>query len=115
VTGRDIIAFLQRELRKGVAEAAFDEHLLSHFNAEDLRCRDRYTENGRVTWLPNIGRPRDKTSFWWREALGAQHEQAGLCMCGAGGCGICRCPMGCVLDADAKPLEPKRIAMSNEC
>ena len=59
VTGRDVVDFLQRERRKGLAEAAFEAHLQG-----------------------------------WR---------------------VCRCAIGCVLDADCEPVEPRRFAMSGEC
>ena len=104
VTGREVIDFLQRERRKGLAEAAFEAHLQRMF---DGQRRSRYGES-----------LRDADSVWWREALGEQHKRraaaaaVGLCCCGWR---VCRCPIGCVLDADCEPIEPRRFAMSGEC
>ena len=116
VTGRDVVDFLQRERRKGLAEAAFEAHLQGVF---DRQGRSRYNND----YL------RDCDSAWWREALGEQHKRNrpptclatpaenaaaanGLCCCGWR---VCRCAIGCVLDADCEPVEPRRFAMSGEC
>ena len=111
-----MIEFLQRERHKGLAEATFETHLQTVF---DRQGRSRYRND-------NL---RDADSSWWREALGPQHKRhrrvssfatekeiaefaAGLCRCGMR---VCRCPIGCVLDADGSPVEPQRFAMSEDC
>ena len=113
VTGRAVIDFLHRERRKGVAEAAVETHLQAVFDRQGRSC--------------NRGDSlRDADSVWWREALGPQHKRygrvsrfatekekaefaAGLCRCGMR---VCRCPIGCVVDMDGSPVEPRQFAMS---
>ena len=116
VTGRAVIDFLHRERRKGLAEAAFETHLQAVFDRQGRSC--------------NRGDSlRDADSVWWREALGPQHKRygrvsrfatekekaefaAGLCRCGMR---VCRCPIGCVVDMDGSPVEPRQFAMSEDC
>ena len=116
VTGRDVVDFLQRERRKGLAEAAFEAHLQRIFDSQGRSC---YSNDCL----------RDGDSAWWREALGPQHKRSGalsslatekeratyasaLCSCNMR---VCRCPIGCVLDTHGLPVEPQRFAMSEEC
>ena len=113
-TGRAVVDFLHRERRKGLAEAAFEAHLQRVF---DSQGRSRYSDQ-----------LRDADSVWWRKALGSQHRRCqalsslaterdeasysdALCSCGMR---VCRCPIGCVLDADGSPVEPQRFAMSED-
>ena len=122
ISGCDCVAFILKEKRKCKAEAKFEAHLKLERQSYLTSVAAKYNLSEQATHEFTTCSAstdlRDKGSKWWTKALGKQwckgREKPTSCPCTCNW-GSCRCPIGCVLDGEERPVQPLRFAPSSKC